>query len=55
MECATESGFFEQKHIGEVFSLSASKDAEGNWILDSLVCCSTDEIKSIRTAADGSP
>ena len=55
LECATESGFFEQKHIGEVFSLSASKDAEGNWILDSLVCCSTDEIKSIRTAADGSP
>ena len=55
LECATESGFFELKHIGEVFSLSAAKDAEGNWILDSLVCCSTDDTEPNRAASDGSP
>ena len=37
LEIATEKGFFDQSHMGDVFSLSATKDAQGDWILDSLI------------------
>ncbi len=47
LEIATEKGFFDQSHMGDVFSLSATKDAQGDWILDSLICNGVDYLDPI--------